>query len=83
MNFDQAAERVKSLSQNPDDDEMLSLYGLYKQSTTGDVNTERPSFWNIVGKAKWDAWESNEGISKLEAETKYIALVKSLIEKYD
>ena len=45
------------------DDEMLKLYGLYKQATVGDVNTERPGTFSMdfAGKAKWDAWSANKG----------------------
>jgi diazepam-binding inhibitor (GABA receptor modulating acyl-CoA-binding protein) len=82
MNFEQAAEAVKILPQKPTDDEMLRLYGLYKQATVGDVNTERPSFWDMVGKAKWDAWESHKGMDLENAKNKYIALVAFLIGKY-
>ena len=81
MNFQQASQRVKTLDQKPQDNEMLQLYGLYKQATIGDINTERPSFWNLVGKAKWDSWESYKGLSNKSAENKYIVLVESLISK--
>jgi len=37
--FLEAAENVKNLKSKPNDDEMLELYGLYKQATVGDVNT--------------------------------------------
>lgn len=32
-------EEVKNLKQAPKDEELLELYGLYKQATVGDVNT--------------------------------------------
>ena len=82
MNFEQAAEKVKNLPQKPNDDDMLQLYGLYKQSLIGDVNTERPSFWDLVGKAKWDSWKTYEGISESAAKLMYIQFVDSLISKY-
>ena len=37
--FNKAAEEVKNLKQKPSDEDMLKLYGLYKQATVGDVNT--------------------------------------------
>lgn len=79
MNFEQASKNVKLLSEKPSDEDMLALYGLYKQSTVGDVNTERPSFWDFVGKAKWDSWKSYEGLSKSEAEKRYVNLVSKLM----
>ena len=83
MNFEEAAERVKNLSQKPNDDEMLQLYGLYKQATVGNINVERPSFWNLVAKAKWDAWNDHQGTDSESAKENYVTLVKSLIKKYD
>lgn len=37
--FKKAADDVKRLKTKPTDNEMLELYGLYKQATVGDVNT--------------------------------------------
>lgn len=79
MNFEDASESVKHLSSKPSDDIMLELYGLYKQGTIGDVNTERPGFWDLVGKAKWDSWDSFKGTSVDEAQAKYVALVEKLL----
>lgn len=82
MKFHEASEKIKSLQHKPTDEEMLQLYGLYKQATTGDINTDKPSFWNLVGKAKWEAWKTYEGISQDTAEKSYVALVELLLSKY-
>jgi len=37
---------------------------------------------DFQGKAKWDAWSANKGISKDEAEKAYIALVATLAPNY-
>jgi len=37
--FAQAKENVKSLAYTPSNDELLTLYGLYKQATEGDNKT--------------------------------------------
>lgn len=37
--FEKAAEDVKNLKTRPSDQELLDLYGLYKQAVVGDVNT--------------------------------------------
>lgn len=39
QDFDTAAEHVKNLVKKPSDDELLQIYGLFKQGTVGDVNT--------------------------------------------
>ncbi|XP_026015172.1 acyl-CoA-binding protein-like [Astatotilapia calliptera] len=80
--FDKAVEEVKILKQKPNQQEMGDLYGLYKQATVGDINTERPGFLDFTGKAKWDAWNARKGLSKEEAMAKYVALVEELKEKY-
>lgn len=73
---------MNNLVKKPNDDELLKLYGLYKQATVGDVNTDRPGIFALKDRYKWDAWKANEGLSKEEAEQKYIELVDELIAKY-
>lgn len=47
--------------------------------TVGDCNIEKPTgFFDMEGKAKWDAWNSVRGTSKEDAEAAYIALVTKL-----
>jgi len=80
--FNKAAEDVKNLKSKPNDDEMLKIYGLYKQATIGDVNTARPGLLDPKGKAKWDAWEKNKGLSQEDAKKQYVETAKTLIETY-
>lgn len=35
------AEDVKNVKTRPEDQELLDMYGLYKQATVGDINTGR------------------------------------------
>ncbi|VDN41107.1 unnamed protein product [Gongylonema pulchrum] len=63
MNFEEAAEKVKHLKQRPTDDEMLELYGLYKQATMGDNTTSKPWMIDMKGRMKWDAWEKRKGFA--------------------
>lgn len=39
--FEKIAEDVKKVKTRPTDQELLDLYGLYKQAVVGDVNTGR------------------------------------------
>ncbi len=56
----------------------LKVYGLFKQSTEGDVSTDRPGgMFNWEAQAKWDAWNSNKGKSKEVAQAEYIEEVKA------
>jgi acyl-CoA-binding protein len=66
------------LSQRPDNNTLLQLYALYKQATVGDVNTSRPSQFDFVGRAKWDAWEKLKGTSTQSAMQSYVDLVQQL-----
>lgn len=66
----------------PNNDELLKLYGLYKQATVGDNTTDKPGIMDFKGKAKWQAWEDQKGVSQEQAEADYIALVDELTAKY-
>ncbi len=80
--FVSAAEAVKSFTSRPTDEELLDLYGYYKQATIGDINTDRPGMFDLKGKAKWDNWNSRKGLSKEAAEQAYIKLVEEFKKKY-
>lgn len=75
--FDQAAQEAQRLPK-PDNDTLLQLYAFYKQATSGDVNIKRPGGFDMVGKAKWDAWARLKGKSKEAAMQSYIDLVDRL-----
>ena len=78
--FTKAAEDVKKLSEL-DNDNLLYLYGLYKQVTCGDCNVSKPGFLDLKGQAKWNAWESRKGLEKDKAQKKYIEKVERLLSK--
>uniref|UniRef100_A0A8D0HTW6 Acyl-CoA binding domain containing 7 n=1 Tax=Sphenodon punctatus TaxID=8508 RepID=A0A8D0HTW6_SPHPU len=80
--FDSAAEDVKKLKTRPSDDELRELYGLYKQSTVGDIDIECPGMLDLKGKAKWEAWNLKKGLSTEDAMHAYISKAKEMIEKY-
>ena len=80
--FVKAAQDVKLLPETPDNDTLLVLYSLYKQATIGDVNTEKPSFFNFKDVSKWNAWASLKGMQKIQAQGNYIKNVKDLQIKY-
>ncbi|UZD23011.1 acyl-CoA-binding protein [Algoriphagus halophytocola] len=82
MNLESAAALTKKFTQKPSNEELLKLYGLYKQATLGDNDTERPGGFDFKAAAKYNAWENQKGKSKKEAEEEYIELVKNLSEKY-
>ncbi|MBI4859874.1 MAG: acyl-CoA-binding protein [Candidatus Riflebacteria bacterium] len=76
--FQKATEEVKSLDERPSDETMLKLYALYKQATAGDVSGARPGLFDLVGRAKYDAWAEEKGKTEEQAMQAYIDLVESL-----
>ncbi|KAF8425620.1 putative acyl-coA-binding protein [Tirmania nivea] len=80
--FETAAAEVQNLKSKPTDDELLKLYGLYKQATIGDNDTSKPGMFDLKGKYKWQAWVDLKGTSQEEAEKSYIAFVDGLKSKH-
>ncbi len=76
--FTDAIAASKELTQRPDNATLLKLYALYKQASAGDAQGERPGFSDMVGRAKWDAWNDIKGMSADDAMQQYIDLVDSL-----
>jgi diazepam-binding inhibitor (GABA receptor modulator, acyl-CoA-binding protein) len=76
--FDQAVADSKNLSERPDNQTLLKLYALYKQATSGDADGKRPGFTDMVGRAKWDAWNELKGTAKDAASQQYIDLIEEL-----
>lgn len=76
--FEQASADVKTLPRRPGDDDMLTLYALYKQATVGDVAGDKPGFFDFVARAKYEAWEALQGTAAEEAMQRYIDKVRAL-----
>jgi diazepam-binding inhibitor (GABA receptor modulating acyl-CoA-binding protein) len=77
--FEDAKGRVEKLKARPSNEELLELYGLYKQATEGDVSGSRPGMLDVKGRAKYDAWSRRKGLSTEQAMKKYSALVDRLV----
>jgi diazepam-binding inhibitor (GABA receptor modulator, acyl-CoA-binding protein) len=76
--FEKAAADSKKLSEKPDNETLLQLYSLYKQATEGDNETKKPGMMDMVGRAKWSAWDALKGTDTEDAMQQYIDLVESL-----
>ena len=76
--FDAAVAASKSLPDKPDNMTLLKIYALYKQASSGDVDGKRPGFTDMVGRAKWDAWNEAKGKSSDAAMQEYVDLIESL-----
>lgn len=76
--FDKAVAESKTLPEKPDNMTLLKIYALYKQATAGDVEGKRPGFTDMVGRAKWDAWNELKGKGSEAAMREYVELIESL-----
>jgi diazepam-binding inhibitor (GABA receptor modulating acyl-CoA-binding protein) len=83
LEFRVEAHNVKNLNRKPSDNELLKLYGLYKQGLFGNNNTEKPSFFSFKEMSKWNAWTEQAGKGRSAAKREYIDFVKSLKIKYN
>ncbi|WP_375503625.1 acyl-CoA-binding protein [uncultured Jatrophihabitans sp.] len=78
--FQQAQVDVKTLSSKPSNDDLLRLYALFKQGAAGDATgAKKPGRFDLVGKAKYEAWTKVAGTSADDAKTSYIAEVNRLL----
>ncbi|PIF28600.1 acyl-CoA-binding protein [Acidovorax sp. 56] len=76
--FEAAVANSKNLAERPDNPTLLKIYALYKQATAGDNADKKPSFSDVVGRAKWEAWEKLKGTEADAAKQLYIDLITEL-----
>jgi acyl-CoA-binding protein len=76
--FDKAMADSKNLSERPDNATLLKIYALYKQGSSGDNEEKKPSFSDMVARAKWDAWTKLKGTSQDDAMQQYVDLIAEL-----
>jgi acyl-CoA-binding protein len=76
--FEAAVADSKNLSERPDNMTLLKLYALYKQGSSGDNTDKKPGFSDMVGRAKWDAWNGLKGSTSADAMQQYIDLIEAL-----
>ena len=76
--FEAAVANSKNLTERPDNATLLKIYALYKQASTGDNAEKKPGFVDMVGRAKWDAWNNLKGVTSKDAMQQYVDLIESL-----
>ncbi len=81
--FNKIADTIKAEGKglNLSNDDLLILYGLFKQATMGDNSTSAPWAVQFEAKAKWDAWTKNKGKSAETARKEYITFANGLLSK--
>ena len=78
--FEAAVAQSKNLSERPDNPTLLKIYALYKQASSGDNAEPKPSFSDMVNRAKWDAWSKLKGTEQDAARQQYIDLITELAD---
>jgi acyl-CoA-binding protein len=86
--FEAAVARVDSLPADKAAAHMTELYGLYKQATEGDHDTEKdvvgddtpsnPSGQEGLSQAQWDSWSKFKGVSEEDARRQYVQKVEEI-----
>ncbi|KAI9001320.1 acyl CoA binding protein-domain-containing protein [Trametes punicea] len=84
--FDRAVQIVQSLPKTgpiqTGYEDKLNMYSLYKQATVGNVQGPRPSVWDMLGRAKWDAWAKHKDLDPYEAKLMYVEALLKVLRKY-
>ncbi|OWR43416.1 hypothetical protein KGM_209092 [Danaus plexippus plexippus] len=62
----------KSGSYQPSNELMLRFYSYFKQATEGPCLKDKPGFWDVVNRAKWEAWNKLGDMTKDEAMQAYV-----------
>ena len=82
LSFQQAQHTLKSFRKRPNDEELLHIYGLYKQATVGDCNLPEPGFFQFKEKQKWTAWNQKRGLQQNTAKQSYIDFINQISSTY-
>lgn len=59
---------------------MLKFYAYFKQATEGPNKSPKPPFWDLVRKAKWDAWTKLGNMDSETAMKLYVDEFKKVID---
>lgn len=78
--FEDAVDYIQNAEGDfePSNDLKLEFYALYKQATEGDVKGKKPGMLDVVGRAKYNAWDKLKGMSSDEAMQKYVDRLNEL-----
>lgn len=82
--FNAAVSVIRNLPKNgsyqPSNELMLRFYGYYKQATEGPATGPRPAFWDVVKRAKWDAWARLGTMARHQAMQAYVDELNKIVE---
>ena len=77
--FFKYSELISNSSIKLPNDLKLELYGLYKVGTVGKCLGQPPAFYDMIAKAKYEAWRKLDGLTQQKAREKYVEQVKDLV----
>ena len=88
--FEAAVRRVDNLPPEQGAEDMVELYGLYKQATAGDHDTQgeevgrddhdNPNGPGGLSQAQWDSWSKCKGMPEEEAKRRYVDIVNKITD---
>lgn len=85
--FDRAVQIVQTLSKGgaiqPSYEEKLLLYSFYKQATEGNCRGPKPGIFDVLGRAKWDAWNKRRGLSPQDAKKGYVENFLRILRRFN
>ncbi|TVP54243.1 MAG: acyl-CoA-binding protein [Halomonadaceae bacterium] len=81
--FDNAVKYVQNAEGDfqPSNELKLQFYALFKQATEGDIKGKKPGMLDVVGRAKYGAWEKHKGTPSEKAMQQYIDLLEEQKKK--
>lgn len=81
--FHCAANHLTNIATKLSNEDLLKLYGYYKQGIEGDCNTPKPSWYDMRAKSKWEAWNGLKNMSQKDAKTSYVNLMKKIDPEFN
>ena len=80
--FQQALDKVRNAPEDgalkPGNEYRLRMYALYRQATAGDVTGKKPGMFDVIGRYKYQAWESVSDMGREAVMREYIAEVQKV-----
>ena len=78
--FEKSVERLRRKSIFTSSEDVIVLYGLYKQIMEGNCVTPQPWSVQVIERARWDAWYKYYDMSREAAMRNYIEKVNELMK---
>ena len=79
--FNEQAKLIKNKKTPTSNQDLLILYGLYKQVTVGNCNIVQPWTVQIEQYARWKAWYNYYGMNREMAMRQYIEKVDEVMRE--